>query len=48
MSAQDQALYLLSAVGAGMMVVALFLVRQLRKHEREQAALDHSKALPAE
>ena len=48
MSPQDQVLYLLSAVGVGMMAMALALVRQLRKHERELAALERSKPHPAE
>jgi hypothetical protein len=47
MSGYDQVLMIGSAIGVGMMVVALYLVRQLDKHERESAA-EKAKTRPAE
>ncbi len=48
MTGYDQALDIMSAIGVGMILVALFLVRQLDKHEREAAAARHSDVHPAE
>ena len=48
MTGYDQALMLMSAIGVGLMMVTLFLVRQQDKHERERKALKRSNGHPAE
>ncbi|HEY5409972.1 MAG TPA: hypothetical protein VIJ94_04515 [Caulobacteraceae bacterium] len=48
MSGYDQALTVMSVIGIGMMLVAMFLVRQFDKHQREAAEARQSKAHPAE